>query len=66
LIIAGSGPTDRDGNQSLMKNDSLKLLGQALAMKESPRYGTTSVGSQRARLLHRQRRTFVLKHTSLT
>ncbi len=33
VIIAGSGPTDRDGNQPLMKNDSLKLLGQALAVR---------------------------------
>ena len=33
VIIAGSGPTDRDGNQALMKNNSLKLLGQALASK---------------------------------
>jgi fermentation-respiration switch protein FrsA (DUF1100 family) len=33
VIVAGSGPTDRDGNQPLMKNDSLKLLGQALAAK---------------------------------
>src|SRR3989442_8333874 len=33
VIIAGSGPTDRDGNQALVKNDSLKLLGQALASK---------------------------------
>jgi alpha-beta hydrolase superfamily lysophospholipase len=33
VIIAGSGPTDRDGNQPLMKNDSLKLLGRALAAK---------------------------------
>lgn len=33
LIIAGSGPTDRDGNQPLMKNDSLKLLGHALAAR---------------------------------
>jgi len=33
VIIAGSGPTDRDGNQALMKNDSLKLLGQGLAAK---------------------------------
>jgi uncharacterized protein len=33
VIIAGSGPTDRDGNQALMKNNSLKLLGQALAAK---------------------------------
>ena len=30
LIIAGSGPTDRDGNNSLMKNNSLKLLAEGL------------------------------------
>lgn len=31
LIHAGSGPTDRDGNNPLMRNDSLKMLGRALA-----------------------------------
>jgi len=31
LVIAGSGPTDRDGNQPQMKNDSLRLVGKALA-----------------------------------
>jgi pimeloyl-ACP methyl ester carboxylesterase len=31
LLLAGSGPTDRDGNQLLMRNDSLKMLGQGLA-----------------------------------
>lgn len=31
LIIAGSGPTDRDGNNSMMKNNSLKLLAEQLA-----------------------------------
>jgi pimeloyl-ACP methyl ester carboxylesterase len=31
ILLAGSGPTDRDGNQPGMKNDSLKQLGQALA-----------------------------------
>ena len=31
VSIAGLGPTDRDGNQPKLKNDSLKLLGQALA-----------------------------------
>ncbi len=31
LIIAGSGPTDRDGNNPMMKNNSLKLLAQELA-----------------------------------
>ncbi len=25
LIIAGSGPTDRDGNNPMMKNNSLKM-----------------------------------------
>jgi pimeloyl-ACP methyl ester carboxylesterase len=31
LIIAGSGPTDRDGNNPMMKNNSLKLLAYELA-----------------------------------
>lgn len=30
LIIAGSGPTDRDGNQSSMKGNSLKMLSDGL------------------------------------
>ena len=30
VIIAGSGPTDRNGNQPSMTNDSLKLLRYAL------------------------------------
>ncbi len=31
LIIAGSGPTDRDGNNVKMKNNSLKILSEELA-----------------------------------
>lgn len=31
LIIAGSGPTDRNGNNSMMKNNSLKMLAEELA-----------------------------------
>ena len=27
IIVAGSGPTDRNGNQNLLKNNSLKKLG---------------------------------------
>jgi len=30
IFIAGSGPTDRDGNQATMKNNSLKMLSDAL------------------------------------
>lgn len=30
MLIAGSGPTDRDGNNPMMKNNSLKLLAQEL------------------------------------
>ena len=34
IIIAGSGPTDRDGNNPLGgKNDSLKMLAEGLAAK---------------------------------
>src|SRR5262245_19369604 len=32
LIIAGSGPTDRDCNSPVMKNDAYKKLAQALAL----------------------------------
>lgn len=30
ILIAGSGPTDRDGNQSFMKNNMLKKLAESL------------------------------------
>lgn len=31
IIIAGTGPTDRDGNQNFMNNNSLKKLAEALS-----------------------------------
>ena len=31
LVLAGSGPVDRDGNEPGLKNDCLKMLGQDLA-----------------------------------
>jgi alpha/beta hydrolase family protein len=33
ILIAGSGPTNRDGNQALFKNNSLKYLAEGLAQK---------------------------------
>jgi len=50
LIIAGSGPTDRDGNNPSMKNNSLKLLATALANKgiASLRYDKRGIAKSRS------------------
>jgi alpha-beta hydrolase superfamily lysophospholipase len=51
LVIAGSGPTDRDGNSFLLDApcDNLKLLAQALAARgiASLRYDKRGVGASR-------------------
>jgi len=46
LIIAGSGPTDRDGNNVAMKNNSLKMLAEGLYKKgiASLRYDKRGIG----------------------
>ncbi|MBL4724141.1 MAG: alpha/beta hydrolase [Lutibacter sp.] len=38
LLIPGSGPTDRDGNNSMMKNNSLKFLAEDLIKKNIATY----------------------------
>jgi pimeloyl-ACP methyl ester carboxylesterase len=50
LIIAGSGPTDRDGNNTMLKNNSLKLLATALAGNgiASVRYDKRGVAESKA------------------
>ncbi len=50
LIIAGSGPTDRDGNNPSMKNNSLKMLASALANNgiASLRYDKRGIAKSRA------------------
>jgi pimeloyl-ACP methyl ester carboxylesterase len=54
VIIAGSGPTDRDGNSPLLpgSNNSLKLLAEGLAVRgiASLRYDKRGVGASRAAL----------------
>ncbi len=52
LIIAGSGPTDRDGNNAMMKNNSLKMLAESLAKNgiASLRYDKRGVGESKAAL----------------
>lgn len=49
IIIAGSGPTDRDGNQPMMVNNSLKFLAEGLYKKgiASFRYDKRIVKLQR-------------------
>jgi len=46
LIIAGSGPTDRNGNNSMMTNNSLKMLAEGLYVEgiASLRYDKRGVG----------------------
>jgi hypothetical protein len=52
LLIAGSGPTDRDGNTPLLpgKNNSLRYLAEALAERgiASLRYDKRGIGESRA------------------
>lgn len=52
LIIAGSGPTDRDGNSNMLpgRNDSLRMLAQTLASNgiASLRYDKRGIGASAA------------------
>ncbi|GAA6767423.1 alpha/beta hydrolase [Flavobacterium sp. CGRL1] len=50
LIIAGSGPTDRNGNNPMMKNNSLKMLTEALAKNgiASLRFDKRGIGESKA------------------
>jgi uncharacterized protein len=49
LIIAGSGPTDRNGNNPMMRNESLKLLAHGLASNNiaSLRFDKRGIGESR-------------------
>jgi uncharacterized protein len=50
LIIAGSGPTDRDGNNPTMKNNSLKMLASELSKNgiATLRYDKRAIAESRA------------------
>lgn len=53
LIIAGSGPTDRNGNNAQMKNNSLQLLAHELAAQgiASLRYDKRGIGASKGALI---------------
>lgn len=50
LIIAGSGPTDRNGNNTMMTNNSLKLLAEELQKNgvASVRYDKRGIGESKS------------------
>jgi pimeloyl-ACP methyl ester carboxylesterase len=50
LIIAGSGPTDRNGNNTQMQNNSLRLLAEKLAENKiaSVRFDKRGIGESKA------------------
>lgn len=56
LLIAGSGPTDRNGNNSMMKNNSLKMLAEVLAKNgiASLRYDKRGIGESKASAITEQ------------
>jgi pimeloyl-ACP methyl ester carboxylesterase len=50
LLISGSGPTDRDGNQPNMKNNSMKMIAEALRGKgiASVRFDKRAIAESKA------------------
>lgn len=50
LVVAGSGPTDRDGNQPRMLSDAYRQLAQALAAEgiATVRYDKRGIAASRA------------------
>lgn len=53
LIIAGSGPTDRDGNNQMLKNNSLKQMADSLALNgiASIRYDKRGIGESKKAII---------------
>ncbi|MGO4772174.1 alpha/beta hydrolase [Flavobacterium sp. W22_SRS_FK3] len=56
LLISGSGPTDRNGNNPMMKNNSLKMLAEELAKNgiASLRYDKRGIGESKASAISEQ------------
>ena len=60
ILIAGSGPTDRDGNQAQLKNNSLKYLAEGLAQKgiETFRYDKRVIAQINKATVQEEKMTF--------
>jgi len=60
LIIAGSGPTDRNGNNAQMKNNSLQMLAKELAAQgiASLRYDKRGIGKSASAMISEEQLRF--------
>ena len=60
LIIAGSGPTDRNGNNAQMKNNSLQMLAHELAAQgiASLRYDKRGIGKSASAMISEEKLRF--------
>jgi pimeloyl-ACP methyl ester carboxylesterase len=60
LIIAGSGPTDRNGNNAQMKNNSLQMLAHELAAQgiASIRYDKRGIGKSASAMISEEQLRF--------
>lgn len=60
VIIPGSGPTDRDGNNAIMKNNAYKLLAENLANYKiaSLRYDKRGIGQSASAFIEEEKLTF--------
>jgi pimeloyl-ACP methyl ester carboxylesterase len=60
LIIAGSGPTDRNGNNAQMKNNSLQMLAHELAAQgiASLRYDKRGIGKSASAMISEEQMRF--------
>lgn len=60
LIIAGSGPTDRNGNNAQMKNNSLQMLAHELAAQgiASLRYDKRGIGESASAMISEEKLRF--------
>jgi alpha/beta superfamily hydrolase len=60
LIIAGSGPTDRNGNNTQMKNNSLEMLAHELAAQgiASLRYDKRGIGKSASAMISEEQLRF--------
>lgn len=60
VFISGSGPTDRNGNQFMMENNSLKFLAEGLVQNDvaSLRFDKRGVGESKSALKNKSKFTF--------